>query len=60
MNIDFDRLREDLKQDSYAAAFVGGFGGALIESFDIDNTDNSDLIRIAEQKGIDLSDYYEE
>lgn len=34
MEIDIEKLREDMKQQCYAAFFVGGFGGALNESFD--------------------------
>lgn len=57
MTIDVEKLREDLKQECYGAFFGGGFGGALIESFDIGRASPEDLIEIAENKGIDLRDY---
>ena len=37
MDIDFDRLRSDLADDSYGAFYGGGFGGALMEAFDIES-----------------------
>ena len=36
MIIDVDELRSDLIKDSYGAAFGGGFGGALVQAFDIE------------------------
>lgn len=55
--IDYDKLKNDLTQDALGAFYGGGFGGALIESFDIDNADEDELIDIALQKGIDLDRY---
>ena len=57
MNIDFEKLREDLKQDSYGAFFIGGFGGAIFESFDIDKASHEELLDLAEQKGININKY---
>ena len=59
MNIDIDieELREDLLNESYGAFFGGGFGGALMESFDIRNASAEELIQIAKNKGIDLRRY---
>lgn len=57
MIIDVDELREDLKQDCYGAFFGGGFGGALMESFDIESASPEELVRMAQRKGIDLSKY---
>ena len=57
MTIDIDKLREDLKQECYGAYFGGGFGGALIESFDIKKASPEELIEIAQRNGFDLSDY---
>ena len=57
MTIDIEALREDLKQECYGAFFGGGFGGALIETFDIEKASPEKLIEIAEKKGIDLRDY---
>ena len=55
--IDIDKLREDLKQECYGAYFGGGFGGALMESFNIESASPQKLIEIAERKGIDLRKY---
>lgn len=57
MIIDVDELRKDLVNDSYGAFFGGGFGGALIESFDLQNASDEEIVRIAQNKGIDLSKY---
>lgn len=57
MEIDIERLREDIMQDCYGAYFVGGYGGALIESFDVEKASLQELIEMAENKGIDLRKY---
>jgi len=57
MTIDIEELREALKQECYGAFFAGGFGGALMESFDIDRASPEELVSIALRNGIDLSDY---
>ena len=57
MDIDYEKLREDLKNDSLGAFFGGGFGGAIFEAADIDKAPDEQLIEIAERKGIDLRKY---
>ena len=57
MTIDIDKLREDLKNECYGAYFGGGFGGALMESFNIESAPPQKLIEIAEKKGVDLRKY---
>lgn len=57
MRINVEKLRKDLMNDSYGTFFGGGFGGALMESFDINNASAEELIRIAQRKGIDLRKY---
>ena len=57
MTIDIEELRKDLKQECYGAFFVGSFGGALMESFDIECASPEELIEIADEKGIDLEKY---
>ncbi len=57
MTIDIEKLREDLKRECYGAFFGGGFGGALIESFDIEKASSEEIIRIAKEKGVNLSKY---
>ena len=57
--IDYEALREDLKQELYGAAFGGGFGGALMEAGDVDNASPDELLRMARNNGIDPEDYEE-
>lgn len=57
MMIDIDKLREDLMKECYGAYFGGGFGGALMESFNIESASPQKLIEIAERKGLDLRKY---
>lgn len=57
MIIDVDSLRHDLENDSYGAFFGGAHGGALIEAIDISRASDEEVVRIALQKGIDLSRY---
>ena len=50
-----------MKQESYGAYFCGGFGGALLESFDVEQASPEKLVEMAQRKmGIDLSDYEED
>ena len=57
MYIDIDRLRADLVEDSYGAFYGGGFGGALMEAFDIHSASDMEIINIAKSKGINLEEY---
>ena len=57
VTIDVDRLREDLQREDFGAYFGGGFGSALMESFDIDRATPEELVEIAQEKGIDLRKY---
>lgn len=57
MKIYIDDLREDLKQECYGAFFGAGFGGALLESVDIERMSPEELVELALQRGIDLAKY---
>lgn len=57
MIIDVDELRSDLIKDSYGAAFGGGFGGALVQAFDIERATDEEVVQIAVSNGVDLSRY---
>ena len=57
VTIDIERLREDLKSEDLGAYFGGGFGGAQMEVFDIDNATPEELMQIAQDKGVDLQKY---
>ena len=49
MTIDIDKLRDDMRDNCIAAYFVGGFGGALFETFDIDRATPEELIKMAQK-----------
>ena len=55
--IDYEKLRQDLADECYGAFFGGGFGGALMEAFDIERCSDEELLRYAEEQGVDLSRY---
>ena len=55
--IDIERLRDDMRNDDLGAYFGGGFGGALMEAFDVDRATPEELVQIAQDKGIDLQRY---
>ncbi|MCI9636399.1 MAG: hypothetical protein HFG77_08395 [Hungatella sp.] len=57
MTIDIEKLREDLKEECLGAFYGGGFGGALMESFDIENASPEELVDMARENGIDLRRY---
>ena len=54
ISIDVEALREAVKNECCAAAFGGGFGGALMESFDADNAGPQELADMAQRWGIDV------
>ena len=41
--IDYNALREAIKQELYGAAFGGGFDGALMEAGDVDYASPEEL-----------------
>ena len=57
VTIDIERLRDDLRSEDLGAYFEGGFGGALMEVFDIDSATPEELVQIAQDKGFDLQRY---
>ena len=56
-SIDIEKLREDMKDDCLGAYFGGGFGAALIESFDVEKASPEELVKMAQKNGIDLRRY---
>ena len=56
MNIDFDRLRKDLADDRYAAAFAGMPEFAM-EAWEIEALSEEKLIELARREHIDLRKY---
>lgn len=57
ITIDIDQLRNDLREDCLGAYFGGGFGAALIESFDVDRATPEQLVEMAQRQGINLRNY---
>lgn len=57
ITIDMDKLRNDMRNESLSGYFGGGFGGALIESFDIEGVSNEKLVEMAQSQGINLKNY---
>ena len=57
ITIDVDELRDDLRNECLGAFFGGGFGGALVESFDVDRATPEELVDMAQRQGIDLRRY---
>ena len=46
-----------MREECLRAYFGGGFGGCLIESFDVDRATPEELIEMAQNQGIDLLGY---
>ena len=57
ITIDVYRLRNDMRDECLGAYFGGGFGAALIESFDVDRMAPEKLVEMAQSQGIDLRNY---
>ncbi|MBR2070929.1 MAG: hypothetical protein IJ981_05815 [Clostridia bacterium] len=55
MNIDFDKLREELID--YFGTAMGTFPIAVMNVAEVESASDRELIRIATQNGFDLSDY---
>ncbi len=60
MTIDTDKLKDDLKQECYGGFFVGGYGAAMMESFDYDRMSPEEIVEKAQEKGVDLRKYIDE
>ena len=57
MFFDSDGLRDDMEDDCYGAFFGGGYGGAMIEAFEIEEASDEEVLRIAQEKGYNLGRY---
>ena len=55
--IDINKLKQDLKDYYEAAYFTLGYGAALMESFDLDNLSDEEIISKAAENGVDLEQY---
>ena len=52
-NIDFEALRKQLSDDSYAGAF-SGLGAMILDVPDIENASDDELLEIARREGISI------
>ena len=55
--IDINKLKQDLKDYYEAAYFTLGYGAALMDSFDLDNLSDEEIISKASENGVDLEQY---
>ena len=55
-SIDFEKLREDLK-DLFMAAMFNGFPVAIMDLTKVENATNEELIKIAKENGFDIDRY---
>ena len=57
ITIEIEKLREDMREKCLGAYFGGGFGAALLDSFDVDRASPEQLIQKAQDQGFDLRRY---
>ena len=55
--IDINKLKQDLKDYYESAYFTLGYGAALIDSFDLENLSDEEIINKAIDNGINLENY---
>ena len=55
--IDINKLKQDLKNYYEAAYFTLGYGAALMDSFDLNNLSDEEIISKAAENGVDLEQY---
>ncbi len=55
--IDINKLKQDLKDYYEAAYFALGYGAALMDSFDLDNLSDEEIINKAIDNGINIENY---
>lgn len=55
--IDINKLKQDLKDYYEAAYFTLGYGAALMDSFDLDNLSDEEIINKAIDNSINLEQY---
>lgn len=57
VEIDINKLKQDLKDYYESAYFTLGYGAALMDSFDLDNLSDEEIINKAVKNGVDLEQY---
>ena len=53
--IDYEALRDALRDECFAAYYGGGIGPALMDALNVDTMSPDELIRTARQWGVDVS-----
>lgn len=53
--IDYDALREELRDECFAAYYGGGIGPALLDALNVDDMDPEELVKTAQLWGVDIS-----
>ena len=52
--IDYEALREALRNECYAAHFGGGIGPALMDALNVDDMSPEELVKTARTWGVDV------
>ena len=52
--IDYDALREELRDECLAAYYGGGIGPAMMDALSVDDMSPEELVRAARLWGIDI------
>ena len=55
--IDINKLKQDLKNYYEVAYFTLGYGAALMDSFDLNNLSDEEIISKAAENSVDLEQY---
>ena len=55
--IDINKLKQDWKDYYEAAYFTLGYGAALMDSFDLDNLSDEEIINKAIDNGLNIENY---
>ena len=53
--IDYDALREALRDERFAACFGGGIGPAIVDALSVEEMSPDELIKTARLWGVDIS-----
>ena len=55
--IDYDALREALRDECFAACFGGGIGPAIMDALSLEDMSPDELIKTARLWGVDISGF---
>ena len=53
--IDYDALREELRDECFAAYYGGGIGPALMDALNVDDMTPEELVKTAQLRGVDIN-----